>query len=127
MPLWTCPVCSAQATDNLATCPRCGAARSVTAPPPIACPHCGGVTAPGYVVDSGNGRVAQFHGTEKDFVGTSQRRTGLQARICTACGIVTLLGANPEQFFAEVEDAGGREVSPAPPPAGRGDEPSPTE
>ena len=68
--------------------------------------------------------MTEFHGTEKAFIGTSERRTSVQAMICIACGIVTLVAGNPGQFVAEVE---GTEVSPAPFPAGRGDEPTPAE
>ena len=67
------------------------------------CLLCGEPTAPGYLIaGKQNQAVGEFHGRHKNMYGLSVRQTGVDARMCTACGFIMAFAQNPRVLDPEI-------------------------
>jgi hypothetical protein len=65
------------------------------------CPLCADDMTPCYITVTEKGHLAECHGKEKDWIGTSSNRSPLQSLVCAGCGYVSLFATSPETFRHE--------------------------
>lgn len=80
---------------------------------PRTCPLCEDMLTPCYITHSKDGHLAECHGMDKDFIGTSLNRSPMQPHVCAGCGYVAMFASEPEVFRHEANRSRGALPLPA--------------